>query len=80
MDLQSREWNFSGCLVESWVSGFMINLKIKLTDIEGEALMELMGVNEMERIHGGDSLVTGLLLDPTFGLRILRDFLGCKII
>ena len=53
MDLQSRERNLSGCLVESWVSGFMINLKIKLTDVEGEVLMGAMGVNKMERIHGG---------------------------
>ena len=54
MDLQPREQNFSGHLVESWVSGFTINLKIELTDVEGEVLMEVMGVDEMERIHGGD--------------------------
>ena len=54
MDLQSRERNLSGRLVENWVSGFIINLRIKLTDVEGEALMEAMGVNEMERIHGGN--------------------------
>ena len=48
MDLQSRERNLSGSLVESWVSGFMINLKIKLTDVEREALMEAMGVDQME--------------------------------
>ena len=54
MDLQSSERNLSGCLVESWVSGFKINLRIELTDAEGEALMEVMGVDEMERIHGGD--------------------------
>ena len=54
MDLQSRERNLSGCLVKSWVSGFTINLKIELTDVKGEALMEAMGIDEMERIHGGD--------------------------
>ena len=54
MDLQLRERNLSGHLVESWVSGFMINLKIELTNAEGEALMEAMGVDEMERISGGE--------------------------
>ena len=54
MDLQSRERNLSGHLVESWVSGFTINLRIELTDAEGEELMQAMGVNEMERIHGGE--------------------------
>ena len=54
MDLQSRERNLSGCLVESWVSGFTIKLRIKLTDAKGEELMVAMGVNEMERIHGGE--------------------------
>ena len=54
MDLQSRERNLSGCLVESWVSGFTINLKIKLTDVKGEALMEVMGVDKMECIYGGE--------------------------
>ena len=54
MDLQSRERNLSGCLVESWVSGFTINLTIELTNAEGEELMQAMGVDKMERIHGGD--------------------------
>ena len=54
MDLQLRERNLSGRLVESWVSGFTINLKIELTDTEGEAIMEVMGVDEMESIHSGD--------------------------
>ena len=54
MDLQLQEKNLSGRLVESWVSGFMIVLKIKLTDAEGEELMAVMGVDEMERIQGGD--------------------------
>ena len=53
MDLQSRERNLSGCLVESWVSGFTINLKIELTDAEGKELMAVMGVDEMEHIHSG---------------------------
>ena len=54
MDLQSRERNLSGCLMESWVSGFMINLRIELTDAESEELMQVMGVDKMERIHGGE--------------------------
>ena len=54
MDLQSRERNLSGRLVGSWVSGFTINLKIELTDVKGEDLMQVMGVDEMERIHGGE--------------------------
>src|ERR1700743_1289890 len=53
MDLQLREKNLSGNVVESWVSGFMINLKIELTNAEGEELMVAMGMDEMERIHGG---------------------------
>ena len=54
LDLQSRERNLSGFLVESWTSGFTINLRIKLIDVEGEALMEAMGVDEMEQIHDGE--------------------------
>ena len=54
LDLQSRERNLSGHLVESWISGFTIHLRIELTSAEGEALMEAMGVNEMERICGGE--------------------------
>ena len=54
MNLQSRERNLSGHLVESWVSGFTINLKIKLTDVKGEALMEAMGVDKMEGVCGGE--------------------------
>ena len=32
LDLQLRERNLSGHLVESWTSGFTINLRIELTD------------------------------------------------
>ena len=41
-------------MVESWVSGFMINLKIELTNAEGKELVGAMGVDEMEHIHGGE--------------------------
>ena len=40
--------------MESWVSGFVIHLRISLTDEEGDALMGVLGVDEMEQIHGGD--------------------------
>ena len=54
MNLQLQERNLSGRLVESWVSGFTINLEIELTNAEGEALMEVMGVDKMEKISGGE--------------------------
>ena len=54
LDLHSRERNLSGHLVESWVSGFTIHLRIELTSAEKEVLMGAMGVNKMERIHGGE--------------------------
>ena len=54
MDLQSRDRNLSGNVVESWFSGFTINLKIELTKVEGKELMSALGVDEMEQIHGGD--------------------------
>ena len=54
MDLQLRERNLSGNVVESWVSGFTINLKIELTNAKGKELMAALGVDKMERIHGGD--------------------------
>ena len=54
LDLQSRERNLSGHLVESWISGFTIHLRIELTGAEGEELTEVMGVDEMEQIQGGD--------------------------
>ena len=54
LNLSSRERNLSGCLVESWVPGFVIHLRINLTDEEGDALMGVLGVDEMEWIHGRD--------------------------
>ena len=54
LDWSSRERSLSGCLVQSWVSGFMINLKIELTDAEGEELIAVLGVDEMERIHSSN--------------------------
>ena len=54
MNLQSQDRNLSGNVVESWVSGFTINLKIELTNAKSEELMAALGVDEMERIHGGN--------------------------
>ena len=54
LDLTARERGLSGCLVESWVSGLAIHLRIGLTDEEGDALMGVLGVDEMEWIHGRD--------------------------
>ena len=54
MDLQLQDRNLSGNVVESWISGFTINLKIELTNAKGEELMVALGVDEMERIHGGN--------------------------
>ena len=50
----SRERNLSGHLVESWVSGFVIHLRVGLTDEEGDALMGALGVDEMEQFQGGE--------------------------
>ena len=80
MDLQLRERNLSDCLVESWVSGFTINLRIELTDVEGEALIEAMGLMKWSVPMVGIRVVTGLPLDPMVSLTVFEDFLGCKMI
>ena len=54
LDWSSRERSLSGRLVERWVSGFAIHLRVDLTDEEGGALMRALGVNEMEKIQGGE--------------------------
>ena len=53
MSLGSLDWSFrertlSGHLVESSISGFVIHMRVILTDEEGEALMEALGVDKME--------------------------------
>ena len=40
--------------MESWVSGFVIHLRVGLTDEEGDALMGALGVDEMEQFQGGE--------------------------
>ena len=44
----SRERSLSGCLVQSWVSGFVIHLRISLSEVEGDAFFRALGVNRME--------------------------------
>ena len=48
LDWSSRERNLSGRLVESMVSGFVIHLRISLSEVEGEAFMGALGVDRME--------------------------------
>ena len=48
LDLSSRERNLSGHLVESLVSGFVIHLRVSLTEEEGDAFMRSLGVDRME--------------------------------
>ena len=54
LDWSSRESTLSGHLVESWVSGFTIHLRVGLMDEEGDALLGALGVNEMEQFQGGE--------------------------
>ena len=44
LDWSSRERNLSRCLVQSWVSGFAIHLKIGLSEVEGDAFLGALGV------------------------------------
>ena len=52
--VQFPDTALSGCLVESWVSGFVIHMSVSLTDEEGESLTGALGADEMERIQGGE--------------------------
>ena len=44
----SRGRSLSGCLVQSWVSGFAIHLRIGLSDVEGDAFLGALEVDKME--------------------------------
>ena len=44
--LQGR--SLSGRLVQSWVSGFVIHLRIGLSEVEGDAFLGALGVDRME--------------------------------
>ena len=48
LDWSSRERSLSGHLVQSWVSGFVIHLRIGLSEIKGDAFLGALGVNRME--------------------------------
>ena len=48
LDWSSRERSLSGCLVQSLVSGFVIHLRIGLSEMEGDAFLGALGVNRME--------------------------------
>ena len=48
LDWSSRERSFSGCLVQSWVSGFAIHLRIGLSEVEGDAFLGALEVDRME--------------------------------
>ena len=48
LNWSSRERNLSGCLVENLVSGFVIHLRIGLSEVEGDAFLGALGVDRME--------------------------------
>ena len=87
LDWFSRERSLSGHLVQTWVSGFAIHLRIGLSEVEGDAFLGALGVDRMEdhpvvkmegiwRLWMQSSSVgtsTGLPLDPMVGLGILQD-------
>ena len=44
----SRGRSLSGCLVQSWVSGFAIHLRIGLSETEGDTFLGALEVDQME--------------------------------
>ena len=48
LDWSSRERSFSGHLVQSWVSGFAIHLRIGLSEVKGDSFMGALEVDKME--------------------------------
>ena len=48
LNWSSRERNLSDHLAESMVSGFVIHLRISLSEVKGEAFMGALGVDRME--------------------------------
>ena len=48
LDRSSRGKSLSRCLVQSWVSGFAIHLRIGLSETEGDAFLGALGVDRME--------------------------------
>ena len=48
LDWSSRERSLSGRLVQSLVSGFVIHLRVGLSEEEGDAFLGALGVDRME--------------------------------
>ena len=48
LDWSSRERSLSRRLVQSWVSGFVIHLRIGLSETEGDVFLGALGVDRME--------------------------------
>ena len=48
LDWSSRERSLSGRLVQNLASGFVIHLRIGLSEEEGDAFLGALGVNKME--------------------------------
>ena len=48
LDWSSGERSLSGCLVQSLESGFVIHLRIDLSEEEGDAFLRALGVDKME--------------------------------
>ena len=48
LDWFFRDRSLSGHLVESLVSGYVIHLRIGLSEVEGDAFMGALGVDRME--------------------------------
>ena len=48
LDWSSRERSLSGCLVQSLVSGFVIHLRIGLSETKGDSFLGALGVDRME--------------------------------
>src|SRR6202000_2422872 len=48
LDWSSRERSLSGHLVQSWVSGFAIHLRIGLSEVKGDAFLGALEVDRME--------------------------------
>ena len=48
LDWSSRERSLSGRLVQSWVSGFAIHLRIGLSELQGDHFLGALEVDRME--------------------------------
>ena len=48
LEWSSKERNLSGRLVQSWVSGFAIHLRIGLSEVKGDAFLGALAVNRIQ--------------------------------